>query len=110
MDQEPAVQRGCHLPEQMAGKGIQTIDGASLGAICLFVCLRLHWQHEEVPGPGIELQPQQRPKLQQCPRWSLNPLDHPGTLLELFTRGPHCPSIQLHFARGCSRGSYEGGL
>ena len=35
----------------------------NVGVFCLLVCFRLHPRHAEVPRPGIELAPQQRPEL-----------------------------------------------
>ena len=46
-------------------------------------CLLFFWPrpwHTEVPGPGIEPAPWQRPKPLQWQRWILNLLSHMGTL------------------------------
>ena len=49
-----------------------------------FFFLWLYLWHEEVPGPGVKLVPQQRPKIPQWQYQILNPLGHMGTLRDPF--------------------------
>ena len=49
-----------------------------------FFSFRPWLQHVEIPGPGLELTPQQQPQPLQWQHWVLNPLCHKGTPLMIL--------------------------